>query len=47
VAEIALLTALLRIVHPHRLGGAAVEWVAARQSALITGAQLHCARGRG
>jgi hypothetical protein len=41
VAEIVSLKELLRFMHSHGQGGAAVEWVAARQSALIHVAQLH------
>jgi len=48
VAKIVSLKELLRFVHSHGQGGAAVEWVAARQLALITVAQLHVAGvGRG
>jgi hypothetical protein len=41
VAEIVPLKELLRFVHSHGRGGAAVESVAARESALITDAQPH------
>jgi hypothetical protein len=41
VVEIVSLKELLRFVHFRGQGGAALEWVAARQLALITVAQLH------
>ena|SRR5690348_1455097 len=48
VAKVVSLAELLRFVHRHGEGGAAVEWVASRQSALITVEQLHVAGvGRG
>src|SRR5689334_16516154 len=48
VAKVVSLDELLRFVHRNGTGGAAVEWVAARQLALITVAQLHATGvGRG
>lgn len=48
VADLVSLDELLRFVHSHGVGGAAVEWVASRQLALISVAQLHVAGvGRG
>jgi very-short-patch-repair endonuclease len=48
VAEIVSLDELLRFVHCNGAGGVAVEWVASRQLAVITVAQLHVAGvGRG
>jgi very-short-patch-repair endonuclease len=48
VAEVVSLDELLRFVHLRGPGGAAVSWVASRQLALITVAQLHVAGiGRG
>ncbi|MBV9605177.1 MAG: DUF559 domain-containing protein [Solirubrobacterales bacterium] len=48
MAKIVPLKELSRFVHSHGQGGVAVEWVAARQLALITVPQLHVAGvGRG
>jgi very-short-patch-repair endonuclease len=48
VADLVSLDELLRFVHSNGPGGAAVEWVASRQLALITVPQLHVAGvGRG
>lgn len=48
VADLVSLDELLRFVHSNGTGGAAVEWVASRQLALITVRQLHIAGvGRG
>jgi hypothetical protein len=48
VAQVVSLKELLRFVHSHGQGAAAVEWVAARQLDLITVVQLHTAGvGRG
>jgi hypothetical protein len=44
-AGIVSLKELLRFVHSHGPGGAAVEWVAARRLALITVAQLQAPVG--
>jgi very-short-patch-repair endonuclease len=41
LADVVSLEQLLRFVHRNGTGGAAVEWVASRQLALITVAQLH------
>jgi hypothetical protein len=47
VAEIVSLNGLLRFVHSHGQGGAAVEWVAARLSALDHRRAASRVRGRG
>ena len=41
VADVVSLGELLRFVHSSGRGGAAVEWIASRQLALITVPQLH------